>query len=103
MAYLNPRSAASKILCPGQSLCYGVKERAREFITGRTRGHGKEETARGIARMRATMDDTFLRTMEPVCQLPKDGEGIWGTLQDEFFSFFPKNIDGEGIWGTLGY
>jgi hypothetical protein len=22
--------------------------------------------------------------------LPKDGEGIWGTLGDEFFSFFPK-------------
>jgi hypothetical protein len=32
----------------------------------------------------------------------KDGEEIWETLGDEFFSFFLKNIDGEGIWGTLG-
>ena len=33
----------------------------------------------------------------------KDGEGIWRTLGDEFFSFFsPKNMNGEGIWGTLG-
>jgi hypothetical protein len=35
--------------------------------------------------------------------MPKDEKGIWGTLGDEFFSFFPKNINGEVIWGTLGY
>jgi hypothetical protein len=32
----------------------------------------------------------------------KDGEEIWETLRDEFFSFFPKDMDGEQIWGTLG-
>ena len=25
-----------------------------------------------------------------------------GTLGDDFFLFFLKNIDEEGIWGTLG-
>jgi hypothetical protein len=31
----------------------------------------------------------------------KDGEGIWDTFGDKFFSFFLKNMDEEGIWGTL--
>jgi hypothetical protein len=34
--------------------------------------------------------------------LPKDRKKIWGTLGDDFFSFFLKNMDEEGIYGTLG-
>ena len=89
--YLNPRSAASRILCPGWSLCYGAKERAREFIPGRRRRRGKEETARGIF----THDEGRFAN----CQ--KIGKG-YGILLEMSFSFFQKNIDGEGIWGTLG-
>ena len=45
----------------------------------------------------------FYARCRPVCQLPKDGEGIWGTLSDELFSFFFSKKHGWGRdMGTLG-
>jgi hypothetical protein len=49
--------------------------------------------------MRASTMRVFYTRKQPICQVRKDGEEIWETLRDEFFSFFPKDMDGEQIWG----
>ena len=104
MAYLNPRSAASKILSPGWSLGYGAKERTRRKNLSREGRDGA-----GSRKRRGKIADThdygphiFTHDGGRFDNCQKMGKG-YGVLLDMSFSLFPqKNMDREGIWGTLG-
>ena len=58
-------------------------------------------TTRGNFRYALPSRAHFYAQVTLVLQLPNDGEGLWDTLGDEFFSFFLKNMDRKGIWRTL--
>jgi hypothetical protein len=90
--------AASKIVSPRRNLGYGVKE----MSSGKDCGMREGEGGRGNSRCALPGHAYIWAQVTVVCQVRKDGEEIWRTLEDEFFSLFPKNMDGEGICDTLG-
>jgi hypothetical protein len=88
---------ASKIISPGWNLGYGVKEMSRGKDCNAREGEDERGNSGCVLPGRAYI----CTQVTVVCQVQKDGEEIWGTIGDEFFSFFPKNMDVEGICGTF--
>ena len=58
-----------------QSLAFGSLPNVGTMV-GARRQRGKDETARGIARIRGLWCTHFYARWRPVSQVPKDGEGI---------------------------
>ena len=67
----------------------------------RCRAGTKKRVGKNDAREKGCVH--FYARCRPVCQLPKDGEGIWSTLGHEFFSFFPQKTWMGKEYGRCSY
>ena len=84
--------AASKIVSLGRNLGYGVKEMSHRKDCGAWEGEGGRGNSGCVLPGRAYI----CAQVTVVCLVQKDGEEIWRTLGDLFFSFFSKKKD---RWG----